>query len=116
MFCHSRHFLPFLYFIVFGKPCLQYYTKGNIEFKYNEGDKIRFFYRPENSISNISVDNENHELDSCLVLENVGYFISAIKKEFDNGIIWNMDGHTFNLWGKLSMDELKKMAESILEK
>ena len=88
----------------------------NIEFKNNEGDKIRFFYRPENSIINISVDNENHEIDSCLVLGNVGYSISAIKKEFDNGIIWNMDDHTFNLWGKLSRDELKKMAEAILEK
>ena len=37
----------------------------NIEFINEQGDKIRFSYRPEGSITNISVDNENHKIDRC---------------------------------------------------
>lgn len=87
----------------------------NIEFINNQGDKIRFSYRPEESITNISVDNENHEIDRCIILENEAFSISSVNDQFDNGVIWNTNGHTFDLWGKLPIDELKKIAESILE-
>jgi hypothetical protein len=88
----------------------------SIEFTNNQGEKIRFTYGPEESITNISVDNENHEIDSNTILDNEAFFINAVNDKFDNGVIWNMDGHTFDLWGKISVDELKKIAESILEK
>lgn len=88
----------------------------SMEFTNNQGEKIRFSYGPEESITNISVVNENHEINSCVILENEAFSISAVDDAFDNGIIWNMDGHTFDLWGKISVDELKKIAESILEK
>ncbi|OPZ92185.1 MAG: hypothetical protein BWY74_01706 [Firmicutes bacterium ADurb.Bin419] len=87
----------------------------NIDFKNELGDKIRFSYHPEGSIINISVDNENHKIDRCEILNNEAYCISAVDDEFDNGVIWNMDGHTFDLWGKIPMEELKKVAESISE-
>lgn len=87
----------------------------NIEFTNNEGGKIRLSYRSEDNITNISVDNENHEIDSCVILENEAFSISAVDDEFYNGVIWNMDGHTFDLWGKIPVDELKKIAESISE-
>ena len=87
----------------------------NIEFINKQGDKTRFSYRPEGSITNISVDNENHKIDRCEILNNEAYCISAVDDKFDNGVIWNMNGHTFDLWGKISMDELKKVAESISE-
>lgn len=85
----------------------------NIEFINNQGNKIRFSYRPEKSFTNISVDNENHEIASCIILDKEAFAISAVNDKFDNGVIWNMNGHTFSLWGKLPIDELKKMAESI---
>ncbi|WP_312810196.1 DUF4367 domain-containing protein [Sedimentibacter sp.] len=88
----------------------------SIEFTNNQGEKIRFTYGPEEGITNISVDNENHEINSCVILDNEAFSISAVDDAFDNGVIWNMDGHTFDLWGKISVDELKKMAESIIEK
>ena len=88
----------------------------SIEFTNNQGEKIRFTYGPEEGITNISVDNENHEINSCVILENEAFSISAVDDAFDNGVIWNMDGHTFDLWGKISVNELKKIAESILEK
>jgi hypothetical protein len=46
---------------------------------------------------------------------NEAYCISAIDDKFDNGVIWNINGHTFDLWGKIPVDELKKVAESISE-
>ena len=85
------------------------------EFTNNQGEKIRFSYVPEGSVTNISVDNENHEIGSCVILGNEEFSIIALDDKFDNGVIWNMDGHTFDLWGKIPMDELKKVAESILE-
>ncbi len=87
----------------------------NIEYANIQGDKIRFTYVPDNSITNISVDNENHEIDTFMLLGNKAYSIIATNKEFDNGIIWNMEGHTFDLWSKLPIDELKKIAESMVE-
>lgn len=87
----------------------------SIEYRNNQDDKIRFTYAPEGSVTNIAVDNENHEIGSCVILGNEAFSIAALDDKFDNGVIWNMDGHTFDLWGKIPMDELKKVAESILE-
>lgn len=87
----------------------------NIEFTNSQGDKIRFSYRPEESITNISVDNENHEINSYVILDRDAFSVTAINDKFDNGVIWNMEGHTFDLWGKIPMNELKKVAESISE-
>lgn len=72
----------------------------NVEFINEQGYKIRFSYHPEGSITNISVDNENHKIDRCEILNNEAYCISAVDDEFDNGVIWNTDGHTFDLWVK----------------
>jgi hypothetical protein len=87
----------------------------SIEYRNNQGEKIRFTYRLEESNTNISVDNENHEISSCSILGNKAFSITALDDKFDNGVIWNMDGHTFDLWGKVSIDELKKIAKSISE-
>ncbi|WP_406241879.1 DUF4367 domain-containing protein [Tissierella carlieri] len=87
----------------------------NIEFTNNQGDKIRFSYRLEEGITNISVDNENHEINSYVILDKEAFSITAVNDKFDNGVIWNMEGHTFDLWGKVPVDELKKVAESISE-
>ena len=87
-----------------------------IEFGNNQGDKIKFSYRTEKSITNISVDNEHHKIYNDIILENNAYCIRAINDGFDNGVLWNIDGYTFSLWGKLHMDELKKIAESIVER
>ena len=87
----------------------------NIEFANNQGDKIRFSYRPEEGITKISVDNENHEISSYVILDKEAFSITAVNDKFDNGVIWNIEGHTFDLWGKMPVDELKKVAESISE-
>ena len=59
--------------------------------------------------------NENHEINSYVILDKEAFSITAVNDKFDNGVIWNMEGHTFDLWGKVPVDELKKVAESISE-
>lgn len=87
----------------------------SIEYRNNQGEKIKFTYVPEGSVTNISVDNENHEISNYVILGNEAFSITALDDKFDNGLIWNMEGHTFDLWGKIPVDELKKVAESISE-
>jgi len=87
----------------------------NMEFVNNQGNKIRFSYCLDEGITNISIDNENHEIFECEIMNNEAYCIIAIDDKFDNGVIWYMKGHVFDLWGKIPIDELKKIAESISE-
>ncbi|MFA7412412.1 MAG: DUF4367 domain-containing protein [Tissierellaceae bacterium] len=61
----------------------------NIEFTNSQGEIIRFSYQPEDGTTNISVDNENHQINRCEILNNEAYCILAIDDKFDNGLIWN---------------------------
>lgn len=50
----------------------------------------------------ISIDHKNHKIDNCVILDDETFFIRGVNDKFDkcNGVIWNMGGHTFNLWGE----------------
>ena len=86
-----------------------------MEFANAQGDTIKFSYQPESDGTEIFVDNENHEIYSSEISGDEAYIISATDDEFDNGIIWIRGGYAFDLWGRVEMEELKKMIESILE-
>jgi hypothetical protein len=88
----------------------------NIEYEDVQGNKIRFSYRPERNSTNISVDNENHEMKEIKILNEKAYLLTAKDNKFDNGIIWNTEKYRFELWGTITIDELKSMAESITKK
>lgn len=79
----------------------------------DHGDTIKFSFRPEENNTNISVDNENHTVESKTIQGHESYLIKAMNDDFENGVIWSMDGYTFNIWSKLPIDELIKMVESI---
>lgn len=87
-----------------------------IEFRNNFDEKIRFSYRPEDSNTSISIDNENHTIERTQILGNEAFSAISEDEQFDNGLIWNMKSNTFDLWGKISVNELIKIAESIREK
>jgi hypothetical protein len=87
-----------------------------IEFINDKGEKIRFSYRAEGSTSNLSIDNENHIIENIKVNENMGYSAIALTEEFENGVIWTIDGFKLDLWSRLSITEIKKIAESVSEK
>ena len=39
-----------------------------------------------------------------------------LTEEFENGVIWTIDGFKLDLWSRLSITEIKKIAESVSEK
>lgn len=87
-----------------------------IEFINDEGEKIRFSYRAEGSTSNLSIDNENHIIENIKVNGNMAYSAIALTDEFENGVIWTIDGCKLDLWSRLSITRIKKIAESVSEK
>jgi hypothetical protein len=85
----------------------------NVEYADPQGNIVYLSYRPEENDTNISVDNENHKIESETINGQVAYILRATSEEFENGVIWSMEGYTFSLWSKLSVDELVKIAQSI---
>ncbi|MFJ3388648.1 DUF4367 domain-containing protein [Lysinibacillus sp. NPDC086135] len=85
----------------------------NIEYVDPQGNIVYLSYRPEENDTNTSVDNENHEIESKTINGQKTYIIKATSEEFENGVIWSMEGYTLSLWSKLSKDELIKIAQSV---
>lgn len=85
----------------------------DIEYANDEGNVIHFSYRPEENDTTINVDNENHTIESKIINGYDTFIIKAMKDDIENGIIWSMDGYTFNIWSVLPVDELIKVTQSI---
>ncbi|MDF2486138.1 MAG: hypothetical protein K0R46_2306 [Herbinix sp.] len=85
----------------------------NIEYINDHDDTIYLSYRPEGNNTNISVDNENHLVESETINGHEAYIAKATNDDFENGVIWNMEGYTFSIWSKLPIEELIKVAQSI---
>jgi hypothetical protein len=83
-----------------------------IEYADTKGNIISFSYRPGENATNVSVDNENHQIESRTINGHETYIAKATDEEFDNGVIWSMRGYTFILWSKLPVDELIQVAQS----
>ncbi len=86
---------------------------ANIEYLNDTEDGIYLSYRPGSDGTNVSVDNENHVLMEDTVNGHYCYLVKAKEDDFENGVIWSMEGYTFSIWSKLSVDELLKIARSI---
>lgn len=80
----------------------------------DSGNQIMFFYRPGSDVTNISIDNENHIIENFIINENTAFKITAIDNEFENGIIFVYENYVIEIWGKIPIDELVKMAESVV--
>lgn len=85
----------------------------DIEYVNDEGNIIHFSYRPEDNDTTINVDNENHTIESKTINGYDTFIIKAMKDDFENGIIWSMEGYTFNIWSVLPVEELIKVTQSI---
>ncbi len=86
---------------------------ANIEYVSDQDITIYFLYGSEGISTNISVDNENHRLESDTINGHEAYIVEATNSVFENGVIWSMEGYTFSIWSKLPIDELIKVAQSI---
>lgn len=87
----------------------------NIIYTNDAGVEISITFRPSTNSTNMSIDNENHDIEECYIGGNNAYTARSKSFDFDNAVIWSMHGYTFDIWSKLSVDELVKVAESIKE-
>lgn len=85
----------------------------DMEYENDMGDIIYISYWPESNSTNISVDNENHIINSMHINGHEAFIAEATNEDFDNGIVWSMEGYRFTIWSKLPIDELIKIVESI---
>ncbi|MDF2843663.1 MAG: hypothetical protein K0R00_2089 [Herbinix sp.] len=85
----------------------------NMEYVNGQDQFIYFSYQPDGVNSSISIDNENHEIESTMINGTSGYIAKATDDDYENGIIWTMNGYTFSLWSQLQVEELIKIVESI---
>lgn len=85
----------------------------DIEYVNDEGGVIYLSYRPEENDTSISVDNENHIIESIIINGHEAYTVKAAKDDFENGVIWSMDKYTFNIWSQLPIEELIKISQSL---
>ncbi|MCL2320991.1 MAG: DUF4367 domain-containing protein [Oscillospiraceae bacterium] len=79
-------------------------------------DNIYFSFMPVSAGSNFSIDNENHNIIKSTINGNEAFFAEASSQNFDNGILWVANDYKFEIWSKLPINELVKIAQSILEK
>ncbi len=80
-----------------------------------EGHEIRFSYNPKHGGFSISSDNENRVITPTLINGLEGYKIQGIADGFENGVIWVANGYVFDLWSFVYLDELIKVAESVVQ-
>ncbi len=85
----------------------------NMEYVDAQGNIIVLSYRPTDNNTTISVDNENHRIEIQTIRGHEAHIAEATNPEFDNGVIWSMEGYTFYLWSKLPVTELIQIAQSI---
>lgn len=85
----------------------------NIEYVNAQEDVIHYSYRPEGNDTSISVDNENHIIESKTINGHEAYTAKAMKDDFENGVIWSVGEYTFSIWSKLSIEEIIKIAQSV---
>lgn len=78
-----------------------------------QGGEILFYYQLGDWLADVSINNQIHKVDKCRIMNTEAYSIKAIVGEANNGLAWNIYGYTFELWAKLSIDELKIIAESL---
>jgi len=80
------------------------------------GDSIYFSYLQVNGPTHFSIDNENHKINKTTINENEAFLAEASSEIYDNGIVWVANNYTFEIWSKLPINELVKIAKSVSEK
>jgi len=80
----------------------------------NESDnEIRFMYSANDILTNISIDNEHHIIEDFIINSSAAFIATATDADFDNGIVFIYENYVVEVWGKISVEELIKIAETI---
>ena len=76
-------------------------------------EQIRYSYRSGENTVNISADNENHIINEITINGRTAIVMNELRESSNNGVIYQYNGYVIEIWGKIEVDEILKMIESI---
>lgn len=76
-------------------------------------EQIRYSYRSGENTVNISSDNENHIINEITINGRTAIVMNELRESSNNGVIYQYNGYVIEIWGKIEVDEILKMIESI---
>ncbi|HHT88448.1 MAG TPA: DUF4367 domain-containing protein, partial [Clostridiales bacterium] len=76
-------------------------------------EQIRYSYRSGENTVNMSVDNENHIINEIIINGHTAIVMNELRESSNNGVIYQYNGYVIEIWGKIEVDEILKMIESI---
>jgi len=92
-----------------------YYSESDVALTYEAtNDTHLYFEYGLGSNSQISYDNERHELIEINDNNTVYYFYKAAKADSESTLIWYQSGYYYSIDAQISQDEFIKIAESII--
>ena len=92
-----------------------YYSESDVALTYEAtNDTYLYFEYGLGSNSQISYDNERHELIEINDNNTVYYFYKAAKADSESTLIWYQSGYYYSIDAQISQDEFIKIAESII--
>lgn len=92
-----------------------YYSESDVALTYEAAnDTYLYFEYGLGGNSQISYDNERHELIEINDNNTVYYFYKAAEADSESTLIWYQNGYYYSIDAQISQDEFVKMAESII--
>ena len=65
------------------------------------------------SVSNVYIDTENHTVQKLEITGNPAYMLVPDDKQQSTILVWGNEQYSFQLFGKLSSEEMIKMAKAL---
>ena len=85
-----------------------------VMFSNDAGDEIRFTYTVGNDISTaISVSNAHNTIEEYVINGTPALIVTAHDSDEQNGVIFAYDDNVVDIWGRLPIDLLIEIAESV---
>ncbi len=105
----APNYLPENYYFV---SATFYKNDGSLFYESDDGNALTLDYgKSENS--QISVDNERHEMTEVSLSGITVYFYKAVNANELDTLVWYNDGYYFTLYGKLPFEEYEKIVENV---
>lgn len=85
---------------------------NEIEYHHPSGEEIIYcLYNMD--LESVNFDTEAYRIDELILGERRGLLLESQDGRKPHRLVWEQEGHLFELAGYLEMDELKKIAESV---
>jgi hypothetical protein len=78
------------------------------------GNEISFTFRSGDNATNISIGNTHHIIENTTIHGTGAFLAIATHEDSANGVIFVFENSVIDIWGRVHIDELIRMAESVV--